>query len=221
MDVRKELEAKGCIHESGHFVGTSGNHLSGYSNIDALLPHVSTLSNIVRLAVLPFAKSSVETVAAPATGGIPLAHWGAHHLEQLTGKTMYAVWGDKAGGGGFAFERDGFLKAIHGKRVLIIEDMINTMFSVRAMIDLVKQSGGVIVGVTNIIGRKEATAKKLGVPKFVQLCDIAYDVWTPEDCKKNGLCAKQIPIVEDIGHGEEFKAHHPEYPGGFQKLQVA
>jgi orotate phosphoribosyltransferase len=217
MDFRKELEDKGCIY-GGHFVGVSGKHLSGYCNIDPILPHVAIVSRMTEALIKSFADDGIETVVAPAIGAIPLSHWGAHHLEALTGKTVLGVWADKVKPAGFAFEREGFLEAVQGKRVLILEDMVNQMFSVKEMVRLVNEAGGTPVGVGAIAANKGVSAEAMGVSKFVKLCDVHYDAWTPEDCQKEGLCAKNEPIVEDIGHGDEFKAEHPEYAGGYVRL---
>lgn len=217
MDVRKELEDKGCIY-SGHFVGTSGKHLSGYCNIDPIFPHVALVRQMTQMMVQPFADKNIDTVIAPATGAIPLSHWGAHQLEELTGRTTLGVWADKAKPEGFAFERDGFLEAVQGKRVIILEDFINQMFSVHKVIKLVREAGGNIIGVGAIAANKGVSAQAMDVPEFIKLCDVPYDAWTPEDCQKQGLCSKNEPIVEDIGHGDEFKAEHPDYPGGYVKL---
>ena len=217
MDVRKELEAKGCIY-SGHFVGISGNHLSGYCNIDPILPHVAIVSQMTALLVEPFADQDVNTVIAPAIGAIPLSQWGPYHLEKLTDQTVLGVWADKVKPRGFAIERNGFAEALKGKRVLILEDMVNQMFSVREMVRLVKEAGGTPVGVGAIAANKGVSAEAIGVPKLVQLCSVEYDAWSPEDCQMEGLCSRNVPIVEDIGHGDEFKAQHPDYPGGYTKL---
>lgn len=217
MDVRKTLEAKGCIH-SGHFVGTSGKHLSGYCNVDPLLPHVDIVRQMVGMIVTQFADKNVQTVVAPATGAIPLCHWGAHLLEEATGNPVLGVWADKVKPAGFAFERDGFLQAVHGKRVLILEDFINQMHSIRKVVNLVNEAGGELVGVGSIASNKGVTAEAIGAPAYYKLCTVSYDAWTPEDCAKKGLCAKHEPIIEDIGHGEEFKTRHPNYAGGYTRL---
>ena len=214
MDVRKELEAKGCLY-TGHFVGTSGKHLAGYCNLDPIFPHVDIVSQIALEMVRPYAKKQVDTVISPATGAIPLSQWGAFHLGQLTGKTILGVWADKAKPDGFAFERSGFLEAVRGKRVIILEDMINQMFSIRKVVDLVKKSGGELIGVGAIAANRGVSAEAIGTPQLVKLCDIQFDVWTPEDCQKEGLCAQKVPIVTDIGHGDEFKAANPNYAGGY------
>lgn len=217
MDARKELEAKGCIF-SGHFVGTSGNHLAGYVNLDPILPHATIVKEMVGMLVKEFADQDIDAVAVAATAGIPLSQWGAYLLEELTGKPVLGVWADKTGDGRLAFERDGFMQAVRGKRVLILEDIVNQMHSVKRVKEQVEKAGGTVVGIASIAANKGVSAEALGVPKYVKLCTTAYDAWTPEECKKSGLCAKKVPIVEDIGHGHEVKATWPDYPGGYVKL---
>ncbi len=217
MDVRKELEAKGCIF-AGHFVGTSGNHLAGYFNMDPVFPHTKLVKQFVEMLVKQFADDNVEAVAAAATAAIPLSQWGAYLLEELTGKPVLGVWADKTGDGGLAFERDGFVKAVRGKRVLILEDIVNQMHSVKKVKEQVEKAGGEVVGIGSVVANKGVSAEALGVPKYVKLWTIEYDVWSPEECKKSGLCSKNEPVVEDIGHGAEFREAWPDYPGGFVKL---
>ena len=220
MNYKKELEKVGCIY-SGHFVGVSGKHLAGYCNIDPLLPNVLLVSKMIKLLASEFKDLGVEVVVSPAVGAIPFSHWGAYHLSKMTKKEVKGVWADKVKGSevkAFAFERQGFEQAVKGKKVLILEDMINQMVSIKATIETVNKAGGKIVGVGCIAANKGVSAKALGIKKFVNLCDIHYDVWTPEDCPKNGLCSKGVPIVEDIGHGDDYKKEHPQYKGGYTKL---
>ncbi len=220
MNVKKELERIGCIYE-GHFVGVSGKHLAGYCNIDPLMPNVLLVSKMIKALVSEFASTGVEVVVSPAVGAIPFSHWGAYYLSRLLKKEVKGVWADKVKSSeqkAFAFERQGFLEAVKGKKVLILEDIINQMFSIKATIETVEKAGGKIVGVGCVAANRGVSAKAMGVKKFVNLCDIQYDVWTPEDCMKKGLCSKNIPIVEDIGHGDEYKSEHPNYKGGYIKL---
>lgn len=220
MNVKKELEKVGCLY-SGHFVGVSGKHLAGYCNIDPLLPHVNLVQKMIRMLVANFKDLNVDTVVSPAVGAIPFSHWGAYHLSKMTKKDIKGVWADKVKSTekkAFAFERQGFIEAVKGKRVVILEDMINQMFSIKATIETVNKAGGKIVGIGSVAANKGVSGKAMGVRKFVNLVDIHYDVWTPEDCEKNGLCSKGVPIVEDIGHGDEYKKEHPKYKGGYVKL---
>jgi orotate phosphoribosyltransferase len=176
---------------------------------------------MIKILVSEFENSKIDTVVSPAVGAIPFSHWGAYHLSKMTKKDVKGVWADKVKSSeqkAFAFERQGFEEAVKGKRVLILEDMINQMFSIKATIQTVKKAGGKIVGVGSVAANRGVSAKAMGVSKFINLCDIYYDVWTPEDCKKTGLCSRSVPIVEDIGHGDEFKKQNPKYKGGYTKL---
>lgn len=220
MNYKKELERIGCIYE-GHFVGVSGKHLAGYCNLDPLFPNVDLVSKMIKNLVLEFAGDKIDTVVSPAVGAIPFCHWGAYHLSKITKKDIKGVWADKVKNSEkkeFAFERQGFLEKVKGKRILILEDMINQMFSIKAVIETVENQGGKIVGVGCIAANRGVSAKAMKVKKFINLCDIYYDVWTYEECKKTGLCSKGDPIVEDIGHGDEFKKKNPKYKGGYIKL---
>lgn len=220
-EITHELKEIGCIY-SGHFVGVSTKHLAGYCNIDPLLPHVDVVSRYIRELVTHFKDDYVETVVSPAVGAIPFCHWGAHHLSELTDTKVLGVWGDKVktndGTKAFAFEREGFEKAVGGKKVLILEDMINQMFSIKGIIKTVEDAGGEVIGIGSVAANKGVTAEAMNVPKFVKLTGVEYDAWTAEECAQSGLCSQNIPIVEDIGHGDEFKQTHPDYAGGFTTL---
>jgi len=222
MDARKELEKIGCIY-TGHFVGVSTKHLAGYCNIDPLLPHVSLVKKFIREITDNFKDAGVQTVASPAVGAIPFSHWGAHFLMEATGKEILGVWADKVSGAPtreFIFEREGFAKAVKGKKILIIEDIINQMVSIKAMIKTVREAGGEVVGVGSVAYNRGVSAEALDVPKFVGLCSVEYDVWTAEDCPVRGLCAKGEPIVTNIGHGDDYQKTHPDYKGGYTILKT-
>jgi orotate phosphoribosyltransferase len=216
-EIAEALRAKGCFHapeEGGHFVGISGKHLDGYYNIDPALPDVALMSELSRQLVEPFAKSGVEAVFVPAIGAIPLAAWGPYHLERLAGKPVSGVWADKVKPRGFAIERTGYREALEGKKVLVLEDIINQMFSVRELVKLAGTLSAKVVGVGGVMVKDTATAAEIGVPQLVTLYDFQYEAWEPDACK---LCAQRVPIVTDpaLGHGYEFQAQHPNYPGGY------
>lgn len=220
MDVKKELERIGCIR-SGHFVGVSSNHLAGYVNYDVLLPHVELVSKIIEQLVSNFKDDDMETVITPAISAIPFSHWGAHYLSQSSKKEIFGVWADKVSGAPtreFVFERESFADKVKGKKVIILDDIINQMASAKAMIKTVTEAGGEIVGFGCISANKGVSAEALGIQKLVKLTTTEYDVWTADECAVNGLCSKNVPIVEDIGHGDEFKKLNPNYAGGYIKL---
>src|ERR1017187_9384426 len=95
QEALQVLKDKGCVYlpEDGHhFKGISGAHLSGYCNIDPLLPFASLLSKMTESIVSHFKDDNIETVFVPAVGAIPLAAWGPHHLMKMGSKDVLGVW---------------------------------------------------------------------------------------------------------------------------------
>ncbi|HEX7259780.1 MAG TPA: hypothetical protein VF272_02500 [Candidatus Saccharimonadia bacterium] len=211
-EALQALKDKGSLYapEDGyHFKGTSGKHINGYCNIDPVLPFPNLLSRMTEAIVANFKNDGVQTVIVPATGGIPLSQWGPYHLENMTGGEVLGVWADKAKPTGFILGRAGFPLAVKGRKVLVLEDIINTMYSIKQVVDLVREVGGEVVGVGSVIANRGVSAEALGVEKFFNLATFSYDAWEEPDCE---LCAKQVPMVIDVGHGDEFADEHPEYP---------
>lgn len=219
LNVRETLESYGCILE-GHFVGTSDNHLAGYCDTDPLLPHTNELNKLVGQMVNPFKDDGVETVAATPYGSTPFAHIGASNLANLTGREIFGIFADKqviAGKKVFNIDRRGFREAVDGKKVLVLEDMINRMGSIKDMVQLIRTQGGIVIGVGSIAANRGVTAEAIGVPKLVTLSEIYYETWTPEECIESGLCSRGEPIITDIGHGDKFQRENPDYAGGYRK----
>ena len=140
---------------------------------------------------------------------------------ESNGGDVKGVWADKVSGAAertFIFEREGFTDAVKGKKILILEDMINQMTSIKAMIKTVRDAGGIIVGVGSVAANRGVSAEAMDVSKFIKLCSIEYDAWNADDCATNGLCSKKEPIVTDIGHGDDFQKNNPDYKGGYVTL---
>jgi len=213
MDIMQELEARGAVILDRHFVYTSGMHGSGYINMDPVFPEVELLQEVgYRLAVPFYVGPRIHVVAAAATGGIPLAYMTTRCLE--FDLTPAVVWADKTAGG-FAFERAGFAQQITGKNVLVVEDLLNTGGSAKAVADAVKALGGNVVGISVVCNRGQETAESLGVPKLAAIATVDFQAYPAEDCP---LCANNVPIVTDIGHGAKYQTEHADYLGGYVSL---
>lgn len=212
MDVLVDLRQAGAILLDRHFVYKSGKHGPHYINPDLIFPNVNRLSRICRMLVEPF-EDRIDTVAAPATGGIVIAALSALSLCHR-GHDAVAVWADK-NGDSLAFERAGFIAQLHDKRVLVVEDLLTTGSSVDRVCREAERHGAHIVGVSAICNRGGVTAAQLGVPRLEALADVSFQAFDSKECE---LCASSVPIVLDIGHGNKYKTRHPEYPGGYVTL---
>lgn len=218
MDILKELDQAGAVLLNQHFVYKSWKHGSGYINMDPLFPDVQVVEELCIGLITPFRDGAggiaFDTIAAPATGAIVLAVLAANETGQRFGCNIPAVWADKDGDD-FVFERAGFTDHLKGKRVLVIEDLLTTGGSVLKVCREAEKHGAEVVGVSVIVNRGGLTAEQLGVPRLEALAAVNF---TAVDAEKCQLCLDGVPIVEDIGHGADYKTKHPDYAGGYVKL---
>jgi orotate phosphoribosyltransferase len=127
---------------------------------------------------------------------------------------LATLWADKEDDD-FAFKRAGFTSQLTDKRVLVVEDLLTTGSSVRKVCRQAERYGADIVGVSVVCNRGGVTASDLGVRRLAAIANVNFEKFDPDACP---LCEQQIPIVEDIGHGDKYKLEHPDYPGSYVKL---
>lgn len=218
MKVIEELEAKKAILHNRHLVLKSGRHASDYINLDFIFPDgefMSALGYQISRIITDPRKDAVEALVAPATGGVALLQWVGMHVRDYTGVSPLLLWADKQPDGSFAFERADWASRLDGRWVVGIEDVTTTGGSLAATLEAAEQGGAEVMGAVAVCNRGGADAKTFGVEWFEALASVDYPSYTAADCP---MCAQERPIVEDVGHGAEFKAAHPDYPGGYAKL---
>ena len=203
MDRQQILGALAKIQAvitDSHLVYTSGKHGATYFNKDAIYPHTELTSQLCEEIAKYFADRGIEVVIAPAVGGIILSQWVAYHLTKITGREVLGVYAEKDGEG-FVIKR-GYDKLSAGKKVLIVEDILTTGGSVKKVIDTARSIGANIVGLGVLCNRGGITAKDVSnPPELFALIDVNFDAWDEADCP---LCAKNIPINMDVGHGRNY-----------------
>jgi orotate phosphoribosyltransferase len=169
-EVLRLLEKTGAVLH-GHFLLTSGLHSPMYVEKFQVLQYPEYTEALCKELAARFAADRVELVVGPVTGGILLAH--------ETGKALKtrAIFTEREEGRmtlkrGFAITP--------GTRVLVVEDIVTTGGSVAEVLSVVREKGGIPVGVGLLVDRsggrvdfgvKTAALLKLDVPAF-----------KPEDC---------------------------------------
>ncbi len=200
--VMEILQTSGAFR-SGHFVFTSGRHSDSYVLKDAMYAYPRETSRVCEEMARRFKDDGVEVVIGPAIGAAILSQWTAYHLALMANKTVYGVYADKDGDGGFVIKR-GYDKLLAGKRVLVVEDLTTTGGSVKKVVDAVRAAGGEIVGVAVLCNRGDVTKEMVGnPPRFEHLIRLHLDSWESTSCD---LCANNIPVNTDVGHGKAFLA---------------
>lgn len=196
------LTQVGALYLNDHFVGTSGRHLEGYINKDALYPHTNLTSEVCNLFAEKHKHLPIDVIAGPALGGIILSQWTAHHLSQMTGKEILSVYTEKKNDE-LQFTR-GYNKLVQGKNVLVVEDLTTTGGSLQKVITEVQKAGGHVTAATVMVNKDPELVNEqtFGVP-FSALGEVRINSYEESECL---LCQKGVPVNTSVGHGAKFVA---------------
>jgi orotate phosphoribosyltransferase len=211
-DAETILRDSGALIENDHFVYISGQHGSGWIDKDAVYPHTERTSALAKMIAEAVAGDEIEVVCGPATGGLIIAQWVAHHLGVLA---VFGEHGDLHPAGddpharrSFTIKR-GYDRLVRDRNVLVVDDVINTGFSIRGIIDSVREDGGTVTVAASVCNRGELTPQQVTVEKLVNLTDITLDSWPRADCP---LCREGVPINTQYAHGADYLAAGGDWP---------
>ena len=183
-EILDVLERNGAVLR-GHFQLSSGRHSDLFVQKFRVLEHPRLAQRFGESLSELF--DDFQVVAAPAVGAVVLGFTTA-----LAGDAR-SVFAERADGK-MAFRR-GFSIEPHEK-VLVVEDVVTTGGSAREVVDLVKSSGGEVVGVGCLLNRSSMTEAEvigaLGAP-LRALVKLEADSWDPSECP---LCASNEPLQD-------------------------
>ena len=179
----KDLLIKTNAIMEGHFLLTSGLHSPHYVEKFNVLQHPEYTQKLCEAMADKFKDAHIDTVVGPVTGGILLAH--------ETGKALgtRAIFTERENGR-MTFRRGFSLKP--DERVLIVEDIVTTGGSIKEVIDVVKENGGIPVAVSMLVDRSGGTASFGDVP-CTALLHMDVQTYKPEECP---LCKKGVPMTK-------------------------
>jgi orotate phosphoribosyltransferase len=166
----------------GHFILSSGLHSDRYIQCALVLQHPRVAEKLCSELAAKLRHLGAATVAAPALGGVLVAHEVARALG------VRALFTERQEG--VMSLRRGF-RLEPGESTLVVEDVITTGLSTRETIKCVEEAGGKVVGVGSLIDRSGGTAE-LGLPK-ASLVTLTVKNYKPEDCP---LCKKGVPTTK-------------------------
>ena len=193
------FEQAGAYLEDDHFVYTSGLHGSAYLNKDLLMSDPVKLLPLAQKLARKFSELTVETVVVPKGGAIALGQWVAYNLGILTNKVVRNIFAEKHAIRDYFEFRRGFDNFVTGRRVLILEDIINTGKTVKQLIELVQKKEGVIVGVGSIWNRGNLLiVNEMDSFSYHSLVNKPLQTTQANECL---LCIQGVPINYQIGHG--------------------
>jgi orotate phosphoribosyltransferase len=178
LEIFKKTEAL----MEGHFLLTSGRHSNIYFQCARVLQFPAYMEKVCSNIVDYFKNFEIETVISPAIGGIIV---GQEVARQLNKRSIFAERENKV----LTLRRGFSLEP--GEKVLVCEDVVTTGGSVFEVIDILKNSGAVVVGVGCIVDRSNGKVS-FGYPqKSAVMMDVIS--FPADDCE---LCKKGLPIVK-------------------------
>jgi len=166
----------------GHFILSSGLHSDRYVQCALVLQHPRIAEQLCSELAAKLRHLGAAVVAAPALGGVLVAHEVARALG------VRALFTERQEG--TMTLRRGF-SLVPGEPVLVVEDVITTGLSTRETIQCIEQAGGKVVGAGALIDRSGGKAD-LGLPKAA-LATLAIQNYNPTDCP---LCKAGSPAIK-------------------------
>ena len=166
----------------GHFVLSSGLHSDRYIQCALVLQHPRVAEQLGAELAAKLRNLGASVVAAPALGGILVAHEVARALG------VRAIFTERQEG--VMTLRRGFSLAA-GEPTLVLEDVLTTGLSTRETIQCVEQAGGKVVGAGALIDRSGGTVE-LGLPRAA-LLTLQIQNYNPAECP---LCQSGSPAVK-------------------------
>jgi orotate phosphoribosyltransferase len=192
-----------ALLENDHFVYISGDHGSGWIDKDAIYPHTERIEQLCRDMAKVVRAWGAEAVCGPATGGLIIAEWTAHELGVLSLFAEHDPTPQKGALRGRFVLRRGYGHVVSGKRVLVVDDIVNTGLSLRQTAEAVRGRGGRVIGAACLVSRGNVDAAGLSVDRFAYLLEVKIPAWPAAECK---LCKSGVPINPNYAHGREFLA---------------
>ncbi|OJU08668.1 MAG: orotate phosphoribosyltransferase [Clostridiales bacterium 43-6] len=141
--VIEVLKEAGVLQE-GHFLLTSGRHSDKYMQCAKLFRNAKYSEELCSALAEQFQNDGIELVIGPAVGAVQMAY----EVSRTIGCENFFTERED---GKMTLRRGFAIKP--GQRVLVVEDVVTTGGTVREVIDIVKEQGGVVAGVGVVVDR--------------------------------------------------------------------
>lgn len=194
----KYLEKIGAVVTNSHVITPSGRHAKTSFTKYKLYPHVKETFYVAKVIAKQFKNEKIEAVMGLATGGDILSELVAYWLEKITKNEVLSFYVKKDHNGDLVFRDKSNNKLIKNKKVLIVDDTLDTCKTAKIIIPYINNLGAKIAGMGVICTRNGILAEDLGIPKFYAFINNEDKInsFLPEDCP---MCKRGIPINTDFG----------------------
>lgn len=184
----------GAYVVNDHIRLPTGRHVSEYVEKNLVSAEPAFTDGLGEVLAKQFAKETVDVVLTSGTGATLLGNAVAR-AHPSKPKLLYAVKsrGSK-GETAVALPAEFEPSLVAGTRTLVVEDILTTGDTIRALIRLVEGRGGRVVGVGCVWNRDRAA--RFSSP-FFALVSKDFPTYPPEECP---MCRRGVPLRDP--HGE-------------------
>lgn len=183
-NLLKKFEETGALL-NGHFELRSGLHSNRFFQCALLLQYPRIAGEVCEALVEKIKDTlgelEIDTVIAPALGGISVGHEVGRALG------IRFVFVEKDANGDLIMRR---FKIREGERFLVAEDVITRGGRVQETVDIVKAHGGIVQAIGVLVDRSGGKAQ-FDVP-LVSLLQMEPVTWEPAECP---LCKQGQSLV--------------------------
>jgi orotate phosphoribosyltransferase len=178
----------------GHFLYESGHHGDLWLDLNVLFVDAQRTRGWASALAQKATICQPELVCGPLTGGafvaqLVAAEMGtgfifAERFLSETGPVQYRV-------------PESLRQTLYGKRVLLVDDVVNAGSALLSTLADVLNCGGELAGFASLLTLGEAAsqiAKQFGGP-FFTLASLERSMWTPAECP---LCTSGTPLIDRL-----------------------
>jgi orotate phosphoribosyltransferase len=180
----------------GHFRLESGHHGDVWLELESLFLHPERLQPFVTALAEVLSRYEIQGVCGPLAGGAFLAQGLATELKVAFTYTERVAASEQGGLYTTQYRLPaGLRQSVKGKRIALVDDVVNAGSALRATLEEVRRYGAipVVAGVLLVLGSKGIEILKgEGLP-VEALASMEANLWAPEACP---LCERGVELTE-------------------------
>lgn len=178
----------------GHFLYESGHHGDLWLDLDALFLNARRVRSWASALAHRAMVCQPEFVCGPLTGGAFVAQSLAAEIG--SGFVFAERFVSEIGAVQYRIP-ESLREILHGKRVLLVDDVINAGSALLSTLADLLDCGGELAGIASLLTLGEAAsqiAQQHGVPLFT-LASLERGMWGPQKCP---LCGSGTPLIDRL-----------------------
>jgi orotate phosphoribosyltransferase len=188
----------------GHFLLESGHHGDLWLDLETLCCRSHRVQAVAAELATAISKWRIDAVCAPLVEGAFVGLFVASALKIDFAYTERFARPSHDGLFPAGYRVPGALRdRVRGRRVAIVNDVINAGSAVRGTLDDLQSCGADVVGISALLVLGTAISEyslSKGIP-VISMAQVPNHLWDPSECP---LCTAGVPLMDVEGFGRAF-----------------